>query len=1008
MKRLKKLLLLTLTFILSLSVKAQTKIYGNVIYSDNNATPTGIYSFNAEDGLTFDAVKVDEEMNASNGGVYENGKYHFMNMFTYYEYNAETWTQIKKENLGFVKGGPMQATALAYDKTTNKVYGCFMDYNTYSYVFGTVDYDQLERTAISSLGDNIMRCMVCTPDGKLYGINGEGTLYSFDKTTGETTEIGSTGLSISNIQGAICDPKDGTVYWAACLSNGNTGLYTLDLNTASTMLVAQFPNNEEVTGLFILPQANTDGTPKTVTNLKSNFVNGSLTGNFSFTMPTQSNEDKDLESVTDYKVTVDDSVLIKGSAQPGADITTEEVTLTRGHHNISVICSNPSGESLPAYDFPYIGKDTPNAVDSLVCTASGDKAILSWKAVTTGKDNGYMGTVTYDVMRYPGQISVAKGLTGNSFEETVDTTTFNRVYYTVTPCNDGEEYGEPTACDPVTFGSIINPPYKETFNTATSLDGYTVIDANGDGKTWAFEPYTKVTELYSNSGSSDDWLITPAVKLSNDRLYKVALTLSNSNLAVPQNYTVALLAHPKDFKKPLKVIASGSVLNDTKDIHEFMSVPESGNYYIAVNTATNDANLCILEINKLSIDAGTLLSAPGHATDFTAVADKDGALKTELSFTTPTMNLDSTSVQSLSKVELYRNDELIKTFDEFPNYTDFSRGINIRYTDENAEQGKNIYSVVAYNNETRGIETFAETWAGIDIPAQPTNVVAKIVDGGVQIGWMPKTVGVHGGYVDTKTLKYYVENNYGSAVATAVADSTVLDNIDTNGDQDLRAYAVLAYNEAGQSEAAISNSVIIGAPYNLPLSESFASAQTHYFWGVNGSRQANFSLDENNSSDLDNGSVNFNGTNATAELYSGKLDLQGARAVKVSFDYYCSAPQDATLEVEAYSPEHGFKTIGTLDMSQWNSYKWLTAEFVLEDDLNDKDVQIYFVGNSTGEAQTFNIDRIKLEETEPTGITTVKPLNMKAGNVYDIQGRKLNRTHQGQLVINNGHKYLAK
>ena len=48
MKRFKKLLLLTLTFILSLSVKAQTKIYGNVIYSDNNATPTGIYSFNAE------------------------------------------------------------------------------------------------------------------------------------------------------------------------------------------------------------------------------------------------------------------------------------------------------------------------------------------------------------------------------------------------------------------------------------------------------------------------------------------------------------------------------------------------------------------------------------------------------------------------------------------------------------------------------------------------------------------------------------------------------------------------------------------------------------------------------------------------------------------------------------------------------------------------------------------------------------------------------------------------
>lgn len=1007
MKHLRKLLLSAVALILSLSAHAQTKIYGNVIYSDNNATPMGIYSFNAEDGLTFEAVKVDPEMNASNGGVYENGKYHFVNMFTYYEYNAETWAQVKKENLGFMKGGPMQATALAYDETTGNVYGCFMDYTTYSYVFGTVDYDKAERTAIKSLGDNIMRCMVCTPEGKVYGINGSGTLYLFDKSTGETTEVGSTGLSISNIQGAICDPKDGTVYWAACLSNGKTGLYTLDVETASTMLVAEFPNNEEVTGLYILPTANNDGTPKAVTNLKSNFDNGSLTGTFSFTMPTLSNLDEPLTSATDFKVTVDGNVAISGSAQPGTDVVTAEVTLSRGHHNVSVTCSNPSGESLATYDFPYVGKDTPAAVENLKCVASDGKARLSWNAVNKGVNGGYIGNVTYDVVRYPGKVNVANGISENSFEESVGTTDFTRVYYTVTPCNDGEEYGDTVACAPVTFGSVINPPYSETFSTPTSLDGYTVIDADADGKKWSYEEYGKVTELYSNTGSSDDWLVTPGIKLSKDRLYKIQYTLSNHSVAVPQNYTIALLSGADGVDSPLKVITSGTVMNDTKDITEFVNVDADGTYYLALHTATV-ASPCYLVIRKLSVDGGTLLTAPGHVTDLTATAAENGELKVGVSFTTPTKTLDGKDITSLSKIELYRNEELIKTFGNFPDYTDFGKGVNMRYTDTQAKQGNNIYSVVAYDGENRGAETYTEAWAGLDVPQKPVDVEAKVVDGGIRVSWAAQPTGVHGGYVDTSALRYYVEDNNQYAIAKGIAETTVTDKVETDKEQSLMAYAVIAYNAAGQSDAGISNSLIIGAPYALPLSESFSSAQTHYFWGITGSQQAYFALDGDNSSDLDNGCVAFTGTLGKAELYSGKLNLKGNEAVKLTFDYYATMPQDAILEVKAYSPKRGYKTLGTINLSKWNSYRWLNAEYRLDEFIDDDDVQVYFIGTSNGAEQKFYIDRVKLEATSATGVRTVKDLTPTSGKIYDIQGRMLDSAKCGQLYISNGKKLIAK
>ena len=619
MKHLKDLLLLTMTLIMTLSLHAQTKIYGNVIYSDNNATPLGIYSFNAEDGLVFEPVKVDEEMNASNGGVYESGKYHFINMFTYYQYNAESWAQVKKENLGFMKGGPMQATALAYDDTTKKIYGCFMDYTTYSYVFGTVDYDKAERTAIKSLGDNIMRCMVCDPNGNIFGINGNGILYSFDKTTGDMTEVGSTGLSISNIQGAVCNPKDGKVYWAACLDNGKTGLYELDLETASTLLISEFPNNEEVTGLFILPTADPDATPKAATNLKSIFEKGALTGHFSFKMPSESNLDEKLNSSVDYKVIVDDKEMLTGNDKPGAYIVTDDITLTRGHHNICVICSNSSGESLATYDFPFIGKDTPKAVENLSFIKSGNKALLSWNAVTTGVNGGYIGNVTYKVIRYPGEKVVSEATTKTSLEETIDDADLSRVYYTVAPCNDGEEYGDTITSETITFGSVVAPPYSEDFTTSSVLDDYNVVDADGDGNTWSYEPYSKIVEVVNRNGSINDWLVSPAIRLSKDRIYKVTCKLSTQNVYAPQNYTIALLKSVDGVNSPLKIIASGDVYNSSKTINEFLNVNNDGLYYVAVHASTA-ASTSYMEINKLSIDEGTLLSAPGHVGKFTVKA----------------------------------------------------------------------------------------------------------------------------------------------------------------------------------------------------------------------------------------------------------------------------------------------------------------------------------------------------------------------------------------------------
>lgn len=1000
MRNLKATLLLAASLLMSLAAEAQTKIYGNVMGSDQNATPMGIYSFNAEDGLEFEAVKVDNDMNAINGGVYENGKYHFINMFTYYEYNAETWAQVKKENLGFMVAGPMQATALAYDATTDKVFGCFMDYTTYSYVFGTVDYNTYTRTAIKSLGENIMRCMVCTPEGRVYGINGNGMLYEFNKTTGELTEVGSTGMDIKYVQGAVCDPKDGTVYWAAYLSNDRSGLYELDLETASALLIAEFPHNEEVTGLFILPTADADATPKAVSNLKSNFLEGSLSGTFSFTMPTQSNLDTTLSEGLEYVVTVDKDVVCTGTSQPGAEVVTQEVTLTRGHHDVAVVCKNASGESLATYDFPFIGLDTPKAVTNLAVNRQGKTIHISWDAVCEGLNGGYMGNVTYTVVRYPEAVTLAENTTERTLTDAIESDNFTRVWYSVVAVNNGQEQSQAVTCDPVTYVATILPPYTEQFNTRTSLDGYTVIDVNGDGTQWEINLYNPIAECYSSTGSNDDVLVTPAISLNNDRVYKVTMRLGNNINYGSQSYRVMLLRDNSDYEHPVAVAAEGEIINDTKTLRGMVSVREPGNYHLAVRT-TGVGNYCEMQLSLLSIDEGTLYVAPSSSTYMMVTPDyEEGTLNAEVEFITPDHTCSGEDLVDVTKVELYRNDCLIHTFDN-PGV-----GTKLKYQDAEAEHGINEYAVVAYNGDLKGLEAYSAAWVGLDSPAAPLYVKAEETDGGINISWTPSQVGAHGGYVVPGDFRYYVEDNNGYPVAQGITETTFCDNIDTNADQALTAYAVIAYNSVGQSTYATSNVLLVGAPYTLPFQDSFRNAQPAYFWGIDGTASTFYRLYDGASSDLDGGSVLFqsNEKDGKANLYTGKLSLQGNDHATLFFDYYCDSRQQATLDVVAYSPQRGYKTIGTVDMRNWNSYRWLTEEFSLDEFINDTDLQIYFVGTGLGNAEAFLLDRFVIN-TQVSGIENVTAVDVTPGAVYNIAGQRVNSNAKG-LTIQNGRKTL--
>ncbi|MDY6000317.1 MAG: choice-of-anchor J domain-containing protein, partial [Candidatus Limisoma sp.] len=81
-------------------------------------------------------------------------------------------------------------------------------------------------------------------------------------------------------------------------------------------------------------------------------------------------------------------------------------------------------------------------------------------------------------------------------------------------------------------------------------DEWTIIDANGDGKTWTKESGSSYSSAdgasggikyaYNSSKSGDDWCISPAITLEAGKEYKLKIWEKAHQSSFPENYKVFL------------------------------------------------------------------------------------------------------------------------------------------------------------------------------------------------------------------------------------------------------------------------------------------------------------------------------------------------------------------------------------------------------------------------------------------------------------------------------------
>jgi len=441
--------------------------------------------------------------------------------------------------------------------------------------------------------------------------------------------------------------------------------------------------------------------------------------------------------------------------------------------------------------------------------------------------------------------------------------------------------------------NVIYPPYTNTFDDNSALDGYVNINNNNEGARWTVLN-EHVQMLGSEYDEMDSWLITPGIMLEDDQLYEVSLDARVAHSLYPERIEVYAGNSASPESMSICIIDKTDVTSTTyTQLRGYLKVGASGVYYIGLH-GCSDIDSYFLCVDNLSIKAGTPTVAPDQVVDLKVTPHPLGELSADISFTTPNVDIDGNKLSAITKVEVMRGGNIIKTFDN-P-----GEGVTLTHKDVVEKSGTYAYTVVCYNEAGRGKETVAEAFIGISIPATPKN--AKVEEtsnlGEVKITWTAPTTDYEGRPINPDLISYTIVDGFTRmTVDEGVKGTEYIFNAISPDNQDFVQYGIFASTSAGTSEIAAMTSMLpVGKAYSLPVEESFANGdiQNDFVWGnaADDGSEAWLDLLTNKNGvkaqDGDNGYVGcFSYNNyESANLYSGKINVSDAKNPILSFYYY--------------------------------------------------------------------------------------------------------------------------
>lgn len=981
-------------------------ILGSVVYSASQ--PNGFYRIpiNAGSGLEAIYTETNKVPDTNFGAVAIDGVYYVAWQYNFFDmmlinyvdsYDMNTWEKLSHNE---IKNSAMFASDVSLDPVSGLVYGCYINNDGDGYVFGIGDYVNLSRAAIAPI-TTPWNGVAFDSDGTLYAIDMNGDLLIVDKGTGSTTKVGSTGVTPKYQSSAVIDPKSHRMFWTVFGEDQTGRFYEVDKSTGAATMLYQFPGNEEVCGLVVIAPEAEDYAPAAVTDLCINFHDGSLSGTVDFTAPdTYFCGDAAIGNIS-YSVLANGAEVATGTTSFGSTVKAP-VTLTEaGDYEFAVSVSTAEGSSPLVKKSAFIGADTPVATKATL-TRDGENLVLTWMPVTESVNGGYIDVdnITYTVARYPDAIVVAENLSATKFIEPIPAGDGLISYYYTVVAHAGNLTSGTATSNSITTGSVT-PPYTSEFKKATGLDGFTILNVNNDDKVWTLKNSAAYLR-YSSYLDSDDWLITPPMRLQKGKTYRLGYIIYTESGSYKEKIEVKWGAVPTvdGMTETILEPYEFSSLSDVS-FESYITPDADGVYYVGFH-GMSTKYMYGLFIKEISISEGTDLQSPAAATDITAVPDYNGANKATVKFNAPTLNVKGDKLDAITKIELRRNGDLINTFNN-P-----APGEALSYLDEVEEAGNYTYSVIAYNNAGAGKETSFTTFIGINLPGTVTNLVASETanPGEVTFSWDAATTDADGNPMNPSLINYSIfefttSSKYIPVVENLNATTYTFRAVPADGEQQMKQWVVCAGTASGLGAPVATDLICVGPNYTMPYIESIAG----------GKLSSNFSMDQSNggvwrlynsqtlsepvSVDGDDGlfGMKGNGPGTFGSIISGKIEISGDKPGLMFYTFNINGNDPATGSVvpdenilNVYVRSGNIETrVLNIEMKSLHEAGWNCVTVPLDAYIG-KVIYLRFEGICVNYTYTLvdNIRVVTLTDNDIAVASVEAPANVKAGDEFNV------------------------
>lgn len=632
--------------------------YGILCYDNSDIYYTnGLVSFPVSGSETLNHVTLfgDADHNVT-AAAYANGYYYVERTVTQEDGETELPADLirydidKNEStvVGEFSGFSRHISDMTFDNSEGKMYAISIPDNISSDLY-VIDLSTAASEKVADL-DRCFFTLACTYTGQLYGISFDGDLCKIDKTTGEVTLIGATGYQPTYFQSMEFDHSDGTLYWAAQISNsGLVGhMAKVDITTGAAELLNPLGDDAEICGLYIPFSAAAPGQPAAVNSfIVTPDAEGANKAELTWTNPTTTFDGTALTSLTAVCIYRDKQLIATlTDVKPGEEGSYTDVVEgdeKGAFHTYTILAQNEQGNGAETSVRVFVGRDIPASVTNLTLQVEGyDQAVLFWEQPATGTNGGNVdkASLVYKVVRHPDGKVLATDLTATTITDEAITPSRN-YYYTVQAVNaDGE--AEAVSTDTLVLGPINTMPYSCDFTDTNTPDNWTMYDGNGDGYSWIWT-VGSVGQIMghqpSNTQVSDDWLVSYYIPFEAGTLYRVEYDLHAYSR---DNLEFFLLENTDTLQKAQQIYVhevEGS--RETKRYSFAFVAEKSGNYTLAIH-ATSPVRADWLEFSSISVRKAESVNLA--LTELTGEASP--MAKKETTFTATVSNLGAQSVPS--------------------------------------------------------------------------------------------------------------------------------------------------------------------------------------------------------------------------------------------------------------------------------------------------------------------------------------------------------------------------